>query len=425
MSSRLNFVNDYDAALHNILPPTRGHSRHDVYDDDVSHVSASPPPTETDAPDSFSPDLFAHEDLPSTSPFSELGPPACSHADTLARCMLPSFEALERCFPDEDYVIPAPIPPIAALLSASASAAAQAPPPAAPRGSYCKHWCFTLPHPTPDECAHLACLYIESEAGDVEFLAYGHEVGEGGTPHLQGYLELYQRKRLPWLKDHISARAHFEPRRGTREQARDYCFKDGEWLEFGQWHEEERGRRRDIEIMVLQATEGTPFYEAAQVEPSTAQFPYAYTKLLEGQAMAATLPYRPVRVIVKVGPTGCGKTRSAYDNWPDLFVQDCSAGGEIWWDGYSGQSRLILDDFEGCIPYPYLLRLLDVYPIRIKVKGAHTYGRWSEVIITSNRAVLAWYPKRRDVSALVRRIDQVHRYVGRDQFVVEHFDDSD
>ena len=341
-----------------------------------------------------------HEEVPDSSP--PLSPSAIS--GTVFASPPPSPHNTEPRSPS-----PAAEPP--------AAGAAQA----ALRGSYCKHWCFTLNHPSDDEFAHLACLPGPDASGTVAYIVLGREVGETGTPHLQAYLELKERKRMAWLKDNVSNRAHFEPRRGTRDQARDYCCKDGDWLEGGLWHEEERGRRRDIETMVEQASQGVTFFDACIEEPTSALFPYAYSKLLEGAALAAVPPWRDVTVVVKIGPTGTGKTRSAYDCWPDLFVQDCSAGGEMWWDDYSGQKRLVLDDFDGKIKYRYLLRLLDGYPVRLKVKGAFTYGVWSEVVITTNVPILSWFPKEDDIAPLCRRITSVERYTAPGVFTVHHF----
>ena len=395
--------------------PRRAPSLHDLYaddiEDDVSHISTTPPSPQAACADT-SPLSFEHEfdDVFACSPWFDMQPPN----DDIRVHTLPSP------VPHHDE-----LPPLAALLSASASAFAEEPPSAAPRAGGCKHWCLTLNNFTDDEHAHIASLCDPDAPGHIGYLVLGQEVGETGTPHLQGYVELLTRKRLAWLRENISDRAHWEPRRGTREQAREYCMKDGYWYETGTWHEEERGRRRDIEVMVQQASTGTPFYQACLDQPSTAAFAFAYVKLLEGWALSMTVPWREVEIVVKIGPTGCGKTRSSYDCWPDLFAQDCSAGGEIWWDGYSGQKRLLLDDFEGSLPYPWLLRVLDGYPLRIKVKGAHTYGRWSQVFITSNIDIQAWYPKRSRIGSLLRRISRVERYVGPDEFVVEHFDESD
>ena len=376
-----------------------------------------------------------------SSPFEipETGQPPAGSAD---------FAEIERCeFPDFTFrpigaiagsVSPlrTPTPPpdlfCHELLSPSATPVAEEEGSeaggASARGSYAKHWCFTLNHHTDDDFLHLACLVDPDAPGDCRYLVMGREVGEGGTPHLQGYLELNAKKRLTWLRTHVNQRAHFEVRRGQREEARDYCMKDGDWLEVGEWKEEERGRRRDIEIMVEQASEGVTFYQASLAHPTTAQFAHSYAKLLEGRALEQTPGWRNVEVIVKIGPTGCGKTRAVFDrHWPDLFVHDCSIGREMWWDGYNGHTAMLLDDFDGkSIPFRYLLRLLDGYPIRLAVKGAHTYGVWTTVYITSNVPVLDWYRREDDISPLMRRISRVERFDGRgDVTVYLHDDHSD
>lgn len=385
----------------------------DVFDSSPSHVSPTrtPQPPHTPPPGASEHDwLLAESEVLSESPIALTQPLACDYSDSPPPS-LPPYHSAEPSLPPGSLAgspSPPPLPP------------AQAGP--AGRQGGAKHWVFTLNHYCDDEFVHIGSLCDPAAPGPVRYLVMGREVGEGGTPHLQGYVELSTRKRLIWLKDNVSLRAHWEMRHGPRDAARDYCMKDGDWFETGEWVVEERGRRRDVETMVEQASQGMPFYDAAIDEPSTALFPHAYTKLLEGRALSLIKPFREVEVVVKIGPTGCGKTRAAYaDHWPDMFVQDCSSGGEIWWDGYNGQSCLLLDDYDGCLPYRYLLRILDVYPIRVKVKGAHTYGSWSKVLITTNVPVSAWYPKRADVSHLQRRIARVERYIGVNDFVVEHF----
>lgn len=61
---------------------------------------------------------------------------------------------------------------------------------------------------------------------DVAYCVYQLERGENGTLHLQGYLELKNRKRFTELKKfHGLFGAHFEPRKGSPSEARDYCMK--------------------------------------------------------------------------------------------------------------------------------------------------------------------------------------------------------
>jgi len=64
------------------------------------------------------------------------------------------------------------------------------------------------------------------------YLVYGHEVGEGGTPHLQGYVYFDQQVAFSSVLGMLPE-AHFEKARGTFQQNFTYCTKDGIWEEEG------------------------------------------------------------------------------------------------------------------------------------------------------------------------------------------------
>lgn len=86
-----------------------------------------------------------------------------------------------------------------------------------------------------------------------------------------------------------------------------------------------------------------------------------------------------------------------------------SNANALWWDGYAGEGRLIIDDFYGWIQHHVLLRVLDVYPMRLDIKGSTTYAAWTEVFITSNKHPREWfnkYPWDAD-DALQRRIHHI------------------
>lgn len=54
--------------------------------------------------------------------------------------------------------------------------------------------------------------------------------------HWQSYLEFRDKKTMKNIKDMFGDQTvHLEIRQGTRVQARDYCKKDGIWIEFGDW----------------------------------------------------------------------------------------------------------------------------------------------------------------------------------------------
>lgn len=106
-------------------------------------------------------------------------------------------------------------------------------------GSKNRRWVFTLNNYTAEDelkisdfCESDRCVY-----GIV-----GREVGEGGTPHLQGFLILSSPQRLSFLRTNVSGRAHYEVARGTSQEASDYCEKDNDFSTYGTLPDNQGGR---------------------------------------------------------------------------------------------------------------------------------------------------------------------------------------
>lgn len=111
-----------------------------------------------------------------------------------------------------------------------------------------KNWCFTLNNPTPFE---ISALNIIHNHDLVSYIVYQTEEGESGTPHIQGYVQLSSRKRMPQVKALLSSRAHVEVAKGSPESNRTYCTKDpriGDIHEHGEMSR--AGKRTDIEKFV-------------------------------------------------------------------------------------------------------------------------------------------------------------------------------
>lgn len=92
--------------------------------------------------------------------------------------------------------------------------------------SRAKRWVFTLNNYTPQDEARLQAL-------QPTYLVYGREVGESGTPHLQGFVIWETALRFNACKTQIGATAHLEVAKGTSPQAADYAKKDGDIYEYG------------------------------------------------------------------------------------------------------------------------------------------------------------------------------------------------
>lgn len=86
-----------------------------------------------------------------------------------------------------------------------------------------KRWCFTLNNYTDMDISSIVPILRE----ETTLSLFSKEVGEGGTPHLQGYLEFKSKKR-PLSVFACCTRIHFEKAKGNRKQNIEYCCKDAE-----------------------------------------------------------------------------------------------------------------------------------------------------------------------------------------------------
>lgn len=108
-----------------------------------------------------------------------------------------------------------------------------------------KNWCFTLNNYTEEDVARVNTLVADSD-GVIEYLIYGKEIAESGTPHLQGFLTCKQRVRMARVKNLIGSNPHLECARNVNASIL-YCKKDGDWVEFGSRTNGRQGSRSDLD----------------------------------------------------------------------------------------------------------------------------------------------------------------------------------
>lgn len=268
-----------------------------------------------------------------------------------------------------------------------------------------RHTCWTLNNWTETELDQVRS-YANTEP---RYMCWSQEVGEEGTPHLQGYVAWDNPRSLDKFKKAISNRLHYEPHtNGTAQQNRNYClglvekkgFKENPTFEeVGELPEQ--GARTDWKQAVTHLQTGTDITSVVQSQP---QLLPCIRSLERYQQLSLRPLNRDVKVILLTGAPGTGKSRWAYDNYPDLY----SKPDGQWFDGYTGQKTLLLDDFYGDIPLPQLLKVLDRYPLQLPVKGGFVYAQYTTVIITSNRDVDQW--NYYDTAALKRRISEYKQF---------------
>lgn len=108
------------------------------------------------------------------------------------------------------------------------------------------------------------------------------------------------------------------------------------------------------------------------------------------------------------GRTGTGKSRRAWDEAGlEAYVKDPRSK---FWDGYSAQEHVVMDEFRGGIDISHVLRWFDRYPCRVEIKGSSRPLLCSKIWITSNLDPRLWYPDcdQETVDALMRRLTITH-----------------
>lgn len=93
-----------------------------------------------------------------------------------------------------------------------------------PRAPLAKKWIFTLNNWSDFELKSIISSIVSVVSS---FYVIGEEIGEQGTPHLQGYVEMG--KKIRPTEFFKNKRIHFEKVRGSREQNMVYCKKEGKF----------------------------------------------------------------------------------------------------------------------------------------------------------------------------------------------------
>lgn len=249
--------------------------------------------------------------------------------------------------------------------------------PRVPQDCQRKCWVFTLNNYSDEELRAIKSWCTAS----CQYCVIGEEVGESGTPHLQGYLRTKKKCRLSQIKDYVSRRAHFEAARGSDIDNRDYCSKEGRVWSFG------RCRGKDSKSRDELALEYSACFNSRElgkfIDDNPGVYAWSGHTLLRNQLAGRPAIERPdINVEWIWGPPGVGKSRLAHERYPNGYVKEPRTK---WWTGYKLESDIIIDDFgPRGIDLNHLLRWFDRYRCYVETKGdmVPLYGvNW---IVTSN-----------------------------------------
>lgn len=200
------------------------------------------------------------------------------------------------------------------------------------------HWAFTSYGLEPQEVVSRI-----RESGIASYVVAGSEVCPStGRKHSQCYLQTKTSCRRAKLSK-ILTTAHFEPARGSPEQNRAYCIKDGKFLEDGAMRSMKRG---GAETQATNWAELVTWSKAGRLEEIADKYPNLFLARYH-TIRAIWKDYQPpctdspwTRGVWIQGPSGCGKSSLARRIYPRFYAKMANK----WFDGYQGEPYVILDD---------------------------------------------------------------------------------
>lgn len=291
-----------------------------------------------------------------------------------------------------------------------------------------------------------SCMAIWTEdkpkwdASKMVYLCFQREIApETKNLHWQTYVEFKDKGyAIKYCQKYLGApNCHIESRIGNPYNARAYCcgnkawedvkagrtegynlekvkdktgfFIENSFEEFGSLEncpltKKKKGQRTDLENLAKKIDEGKSFNEMETID--IIKYSKGIKEAIAIRDQKKNNKWIEPEVTVLWGPAGSHKTSRVMEKegYENVYKLD-KTNTEVWFDGYQGQKVLLIDDFYGWIPWGHLLNILDGYPLRLQIKGCHTWKAWEKVYITSNKTYEEWYNKNEEhLEPLTRRI---------------------
>lgn len=250
----------------------------------------------------------------------------------------------------------------------------------------------------------------------LKYAIAGKETGADGYKHFQCTLCFESNKSLKqvvaMLEKATGIKCHCE-KSINKVKSVEYCMKDGDFIEYNPDNRPRanRGERTDLAAFVKAARESTDELDMFEKHPR-AMLAYlkGYQRIRDLVDERAAEAYTPMTVIWVHGPSGTGKSRGARERYPNIYpvIQPTHPGAALWFEGYTNQREILIDDIDGLlISYSQLKLICDVYRVRFQKKGGSVVKAWNTVVITSTKTLDQVYPELTNLQEMRRRITRI------------------
>ena len=264
---------------------------------------------------------------------------------------------------------------------------------------------------------------LAGASGGCTYIVFQHEVGDNGTPHLQGYIEFGKRQRFSSVKKMIGGNCHLEAAKGKPEQNRTYCTKAGRiggpW-EHGDISQVSQGKRTDMDQIAEMVADGETLRDIAVSYPG--QYMRYGKGIREYKSLVNPVPVRTVKPHVTVywGLAGSGKTTKVISEvnrlgLGEVYYPTYREQGKCYsWTNYNNEPVVVFEDFYGQMPYSSMLNLLDRTPQTVSGLYCELVFNSPFIYFTSNKKPSTWYNlaaiKQVSTLALMRRFDIIEYF---------------
>lgn len=257
-----------------------------------------------------------------------------------------------------------------------------------------RNYCFTVNNyteQTEEDLAALECRYI----------CYGKEIAPTtGTPHLQGYVSFANAKSFSSVQK-LMPGAHLTVARGTAEENRAYCSKEGDFKERGDKPKDAKKAGKaywdDVKEMLTQG-------RMKELPPQLLAAHFSNLQRMQNLYMKTPEPIDGCCGTWLWGPTGTGKSHRAREMAPNAYMKPANK----WWDKYQWEDDVILEEIapEHVVLAHHLKLWADKWPFAAEIKGSMLTIRPRRIIVTSNyHPYDIWKERPEDLLAIERRFD--------------------
>lgn len=301
-------------------------------------------------------------------------------------------------------------------------------------GKKSKNYVFTINHPGQH---HMEILSALEHREDTQYIVYQGEIGDSGTPHIQGFIQFTNRKYFKFLASRIPD-AHIEiakyPNKASvyPEKDKTYAPQICERCKAGTFLAAKgQGHRSDLSNMADDIASGQ--FQLIEIQKKYPKQSIMYYNGMKNTYMDLTedqLTRDHCNSFVLFGMSGSGKSYAAKQYLGQVQQAKVAAGGRQErivsisnnlsnYGQYNSPRLVLVDEFVGGIELNQLKTVLDPQETAAVLHQRYRDARMlaEEIIFTCQNSPATWYTKwatnPEDQFAIFRRIKGFYFFRGR------------